>query len=104
TNVAANAMSAAERSGIHKAENFDQRADAALQRAFEQLAFGGDEPMLFEGGLERASEHFAGAGFGQELEDFSFIDRGHGRAQVGIAGEHDTDGIGRALTYTGQEL
>ncbi|MGA8501128.1 MAG: hypothetical protein WB683_06240 [Candidatus Sulfotelmatobacter sp.] len=43
-------------------------------------------------------------GFGQKAEDASFIDGGHRATDIGIAGQHDANGVGRKHFHFCQKL
>ena len=97
-------LGAAEGLRVDGRKDVGEELDAAAQGFVEQLFFSGDELVLGEGVVQSGGEEVLGAGFSEETEDVAFINHADSGFKVGVAGEHDADGVGGALAEGGQEL
>ena len=85
-------------------KNIGQQFNAAVQGPAEQLFLGDDQAMHFEGIGGCAQQVILAARFEQKAKNVSFIDHAHGVLQVGVAGQHHANGVGREFPDAGKKF
>ena len=90
--------------GIHQRENFGEHFHAAMQRFFQQFAFGKNQPVLRDRRAKRAFQNLFGARLRQKPENRAFIHRVDRRLNIRVPCQRQPNRIGSPFQHGTQKL